>query len=92
MYLPQRDFAAAKQVALDAERQGFYSVSINDHFVSPDRATGDASDGVLHHPGGGRRGDRDDPRRPRRRLSLLPDPGDAGEDHRLDRPPQRRAA
>lgn len=33
MYLPQRDFAAAKQVALDAERQGFYSVSINDHFV-----------------------------------------------------------
>jgi len=34
MYLPQKDFAAAKQVALDAERQGFYSVSINDHFVS----------------------------------------------------------
>lgn len=34
IYLPQRDFAAAKQVALDAERQGFYSVSINDHFVS----------------------------------------------------------
>jgi probable F420-dependent oxidoreductase len=34
MYLPQKDFAAAKQVALDAERQGFFSVSINDHFVS----------------------------------------------------------
>lgn len=33
MYLPQRDFAAAKEVALKAEQQGFYSVSINDHFV-----------------------------------------------------------
>lgn len=33
MYLPQRDFQAAKEVALEAERQGFYSVSINDHFV-----------------------------------------------------------
>lgn len=33
MYLPQRDFAAAKEVALDAESKGFYSVSINDHFV-----------------------------------------------------------
>lgn len=33
LYLPQDDFAAAKRVALDAERQGFYSVSINDHFV-----------------------------------------------------------
>ncbi|MBS1862116.1 MAG: LLM class flavin-dependent oxidoreductase [Actinobacteria bacterium] len=33
MYLPQKDFAMAKEVALAAERQGFYSVSINDHFV-----------------------------------------------------------
>lgn len=33
MYLPQRDFQAAKEVALEAEGQGFYSVSINDHFV-----------------------------------------------------------
>jgi probable F420-dependent oxidoreductase len=33
LYLPQHDFAAAKEVALRAERGGFYSVSINDHFV-----------------------------------------------------------
>ncbi|MBS1889178.1 MAG: TIGR03619 family F420-dependent LLM class oxidoreductase [Actinobacteria bacterium] len=34
MYLPQKDFAAAREVALVSERQGFYSVSINDHFVT----------------------------------------------------------
>jgi probable F420-dependent oxidoreductase len=33
MYLPQRDFALAEEVAKRAERQGFFSVSINDHFV-----------------------------------------------------------
>ena len=32
---PLGDFAAAKQVALRAEHDGFYSVSINDHFFSP---------------------------------------------------------
>jgi probable F420-dependent oxidoreductase len=33
LYLPQNDFDTAKDVALRAERLGFYSVSINDHFV-----------------------------------------------------------
>ena len=35
LFLPTGDFAAAKQVALRAENDGFYSVSINDHFFSP---------------------------------------------------------
>ena len=35
LFLPTGDFTAAKQVALRAESDGFYSVSINDHFFSP---------------------------------------------------------
>ncbi len=35
MFLPTGDFAAAKKAALRAESEGFYSVSINDHFFSP---------------------------------------------------------
>lgn len=34
MFLPQHDFAAARDLAVRAERDGFHSVSINDHFVS----------------------------------------------------------
>src|SRR5579883_1675906 len=35
LYLPTGDFARARRVAERAERQGFYSVSINDHLYSP---------------------------------------------------------
>lgn len=35
IFLPTGDFAAAKKAALRAESEGFYSVSINDHFFSP---------------------------------------------------------
>lgn len=35
LFLPTGDFASAKQAALQAERDGFYSVSINDHFFTP---------------------------------------------------------
>lgn len=35
LFLPTGDFAAAKQAALQAENDGFYSVSLNDHFFSP---------------------------------------------------------
>ena len=35
LFLPTGDFAAAKKVAQRAEDDGFYSVSINDHFFSP---------------------------------------------------------
>lgn len=34
LLLPTRDYAAAKAAALQAEAQGFWSVSLNDHFVS----------------------------------------------------------
>lgn len=34
LFLPTRDFASARAAALEAEAQGFWSVSINDHFVS----------------------------------------------------------
>jgi probable F420-dependent oxidoreductase len=33
LFLPQGDFAAARETALRAEADGFWSVSINDHFV-----------------------------------------------------------
>jgi probable F420-dependent oxidoreductase len=35
LYLPTGDFSRARRVAERAERQGFYSVSINDHLYSP---------------------------------------------------------
>ncbi len=35
LFLPTGDFAAAKCAALRAESEGFYSVSINDHFYTP---------------------------------------------------------
>jgi probable F420-dependent oxidoreductase len=35
LFLPTGDFAAAKRAALRAESEGFYSVSINDHFFTP---------------------------------------------------------
>ena len=35
LFLPTDDFAAAKRAALRAESEGFYSVSINDHFFTP---------------------------------------------------------
>jgi probable F420-dependent oxidoreductase len=35
LFLPTADFAAAKRAALRAESEGFYSVSINDHFFTP---------------------------------------------------------
>jgi probable F420-dependent oxidoreductase len=35
LFLPTGDFAAAKRAALRAEDDGFYSVSLNDHFFSP---------------------------------------------------------
>ena len=35
IFLPTGDFAAAKKAALRAESEGFYSVSINDHFFTP---------------------------------------------------------
>ena len=35
LFLPTGDFAAAKRAALRAESEGFYSVSINDHFYTP---------------------------------------------------------
>lgn len=35
IFLPTHDFAAAKAAAQTAEQQGFYSVSINDHFFPP---------------------------------------------------------
>ncbi len=35
LYLPTGDFARARRVAERAERQGFYSLSINDHLYSP---------------------------------------------------------
>ena len=35
IFLPTGDFAAAKAAALRAESEGFYSVSINDHFFTP---------------------------------------------------------
>ncbi|SRR5579875_701676 len=35
LYLPTGDFARARRVAQRAERQGFYSLSINDHLYSP---------------------------------------------------------
>ena len=35
IFLPTGDFAAARKAALRAESEGFYSVSINDHFFSP---------------------------------------------------------
>ncbi len=34
-FLPTHDFEKARQAAQSAERQGFYSVSINDHFFPP---------------------------------------------------------
>jgi probable F420-dependent oxidoreductase len=36
LFLPTRDYPSAKAAALQAEAQGFYSVSLNDHFVSQD--------------------------------------------------------
>jgi probable F420-dependent oxidoreductase len=36
LFLPTRDYPTAKAVALQAEAQGFWSVSLNDHFVSQD--------------------------------------------------------
>src|SRR5260370_7170018 len=35
LYLPTGDFARARRVAERAEKQGFYSLSINDHLYSP---------------------------------------------------------
>jgi probable F420-dependent oxidoreductase len=35
LFLPTGDFASAKRAALRAETEGFYSVSINDHFFTP---------------------------------------------------------
>lgn len=35
LYLPTGDFGRARRVAERAERQGFYSLSINDHLYSP---------------------------------------------------------
>lgn len=35
LFLPTGNFADAKAAALQAERDGFYSVSTNDHFFSP---------------------------------------------------------
>ncbi len=35
LFLPTGDFAQAKAAALQAEQNGFYSVSTNDHFFSP---------------------------------------------------------
>jgi alkanesulfonate monooxygenase SsuD/methylene tetrahydromethanopterin reductase-like flavin-dependent oxidoreductase (luciferase family) len=35
LFLPTGDFAAAQRAAQRAEAEGFYSVSINDHFFSP---------------------------------------------------------
>ena len=35
LLLPEGDFAAAKQAALRAESEGFYSVSMIDHFFTP---------------------------------------------------------
>jgi probable F420-dependent oxidoreductase len=35
LFLPIHDFAKTKAAALSAEHQGFYSVSINDHFFPP---------------------------------------------------------
>jgi probable F420-dependent oxidoreductase len=35
LYLPTGDFARARKVAERAEKQGFYSLSINDHLYSP---------------------------------------------------------
>ncbi|HKD66893.1 MAG TPA: LLM class flavin-dependent oxidoreductase [Candidatus Binataceae bacterium] len=35
IFLPTHDFAKAKATAQSAEEQGYYSVSINDHFFSP---------------------------------------------------------
>lgn len=35
LFLPTGDFAEAKAAALQAEQDGFYSVSTNDHFFSP---------------------------------------------------------
>lgn len=35
LFLPTDNFAEAKSAALQAERDGFYSVSTNDHFFSP---------------------------------------------------------
>lgn len=35
IFLPTGNFSAAKQAALRAESEGFYSVSINDHFFTP---------------------------------------------------------
>ena len=35
LFLPTGNFAEAKAAALQAERDGFYSVSTNDHFFSP---------------------------------------------------------
>jgi probable F420-dependent oxidoreductase len=36
LFLPTRDYPTAKAAALRAEAQGFWSVSLNDHFVSQD--------------------------------------------------------
>jgi probable F420-dependent oxidoreductase len=36
LFLPTRDYPSAKAAALQAEAQGFWSVSLNDHFVSQD--------------------------------------------------------
>src|SRR5438067_3267109 len=33
LFLPPHDYGAAVEMALRAERDGFYSVSVNDHFV-----------------------------------------------------------
>ncbi len=35
LFLPTSDFSQARQAALRAEADGFYSVSINDHFFTP---------------------------------------------------------
>lgn len=34
LYLPTDDFIAARQAALRAESEGFYSVSVSDHFFT----------------------------------------------------------
>jgi probable F420-dependent oxidoreductase len=36
LFLPTRDYPSARAAALQAEAQGFWSVSVNDHFVSQD--------------------------------------------------------
>lgn len=40
LFLPTRDFQAAATAARFADEKGFYSISLNDHFVSQDGGTG----------------------------------------------------